>query len=1268
MVSRAGSHAGRGFRYQDAVAACVALQGWAGCSPYGLVIPEGDDDIELHAPSGRVLAQVKSRRENRGPFPMSEVVAFLTKLWSRTTEQPEDSYLLILERAAAGWPCTQEATWLSELPSVMQALPLGVTTDVLARTRIYVMPNPRGAAHQAIEVQRGCTTLEADAYYGAILRRAGNLANDNGMRKSGGFVGLSTSDVELELNRLAPMFTSARLQAALSRGLCEAVDFSTPFEDADFFSGVDAQPGHVVAGLLVERIALREAVVKGLRERRDVLLKGPSGAGKSALQWDAAYTLRHSVRWFRVRRLAVEDIVDLVALANSCCASADAPVGFLLDNISAGLMAGWDALAREVAIQPGLVLLASIREEDIYPLAERSNALEVPVRAEEDFAEQFWRELCERGKTEWTNWLEPWTASRGLLLEYAHILTQGSRLEETLRQQVAVRATDSTRHVELEVLRLCAAITCIGARVDVARLPEVLGRSAIEVGTSLPRIVNEHLLRDLGDGSMGGSHELRSQHLLRETDHVFLQTEAETFVHALGAVLEADIGVFLARALERHPSLEEALLDALAGKLNQRSSSRLMTTALNGLGERQIGQVIEAWLSSPEAAQVPLSQMTFVTIFGISGVELPEFLISTPAAAAIRLIAQLKTESTQSNLRGRLLRRLSTSNIQRMLAEVNDLASLNSLLVAHVGHTLAPALRDALIGMSPDLLTGELSQVSSLLGTVHLLDPEIARRWVSNVGAPVLLRRIGDEVPWATEACMREEPEGLAAVCDIRAAPTRYQPDPHGDVVALCELLLALSPNADLAIARAVTASGELLGYGGGHIADKKIPRASLPPDSLPAWNRRWGAAIKTRLAPGSYGAYLVQAADNIKNLNSLLLNLLDGLFRKSPSTLAFEGLGNIQELSRSMPSPGLPWFAKDADGKSADQRNSNLQQILFDCSADLVLRFAKLPEGSGAYILWLGDVQKRIRESIEVEPWHIIPHGVQARAELETLVELIEDLRALAGDGLQRGTNPVLLYRWLGAPKGRALAEARASARKRARTEKGNAERDLQRSFRALAPSARAYVKSSSEDSLVWPLLEVLVTFELERIHDWPSCVSAGWTGWRALLADTLPLTVMPVVNGMCVPMCALGGYGQGFPSEPKAREWIKAAKLRPAPEIASRMWGTFSEAVMDVAALETQGLGLSNRPEIERLARMDARARLQASKASIDDRLPAQLRAMTDTLLALVDQEPWQLHNAQLAFLRGEVDAVGEVLANAQYACYSVDLGTAPSKTTQG
>lgn len=1260
MASRAGSHAGRGFRYQDAVAASLAIGSWAGQFPYGLVIPEGDDDIELGTMAGRVLGQVKSRRDKRGPFPVADVVGFLAKLWASGANQPKDSYVLILERSVSGEPALEGALPLSNLTAVVRALPASTEPDLVARTSVLVLPNPRGAAREAITARRGCSVLEADAYYGTVLRKAAQLADENGMRKSGDFLGLSLSDVELEVNRLAPLFTSERILAAISRGLCEAVDFATPMEDPNFFAGVDVQPGHVVAGLVVERAVLRDEIIGALAERRNVLLRGPSGAGKSALQWDAAYSLRHAVRWFRVRRLTVEDIGDLVILANSCGAAAEAPVGFLLDNLSAGLMDGWDALAREVATKPGLALLASIREEDIYPLAERRYAIEVPVRADIEFAEQFWRELRDQGITSWTNWQEPWDQSNELLLEYAHILTQGSRLSETLRQQVAARVGDLTRHAELEVLRVCAAITCVGARVDVAKLPRVLHRSAIEVGSALPRIVNEHLLRDLGDGSMGGTHELRSLHLLSETNHVSTETEKQTFIRALDAVLESDLGVFLARSLGRYPSLEESFLETLSGRLSEKPSVRLMTTILTGLGEQQIEQALDLWLRSPEVASVPKNILPAAALFGVSGIAIPDFFAESPAAPAARLLAEIKSRSTDNHLRGRLLQRMSSSSVQTLVSGASDLASLNALLVAHVGHTLAPGLHDALLRMSPDLVSNDLAQVGELLGTVYLLEPEIARRWVEGAGAAELLARVGAEVPWATAAATRQEPEGLAVASDIRMVSGRYQPAQHDDVVTLCELLLALCPTADLAVSRAVAGPGVVAGFDGFNVADKRIPRSNLPPSSLPAWNRRWSEAIRQRLAPASYGAFLIEAVGQVEKMNSALRETLDGELRGAQNATALESLGEVHIQSRTLPSPRIPW---SVDGEMQAQQNSQLQSILFDCSADLLRRFAGLPRDAMPYIMWLGDVLKRIRYAITQEPWHLMPQGSSASKPLEELFEVVEDLLALAGEAVQRQKNPLVLHRKFRAPSGRALADARASAKKKMRTLKSSIEKDLRRAFYLVHPGTQVHVKSSTEETLVWPMQEVLVTVELDRIHDWPARVVDEWADWRKLVDESMRLTVMPVVRGMHVPMCALSGADRPFPAEERAREWMKQTGLLPMPEAATSMWSTFCEASMDFAVFAAQGLGLDDRPALERTSRADVLARLGASKAAIDETLPPLIRDMTNTLVALAIQQPEELLESQLGILRQELTPVAEVLMEAQYACYSVDLGMAPA-----
>ena len=1263
MVSRAGAHAGRGFRYQDAVAANLSILAWGKASPYGLVIPEGEDDVELVSEAGRAFVQVKSRRDHRGPFSLLEVDRYLRKLWDRASNSPDDSYILILEREVAGYTPEPEAVSLERFESLLESMQLSrQAADAPSRTKIWVMANPRGTARQLIEQTKMCTTLEADAYYGAVLRRAGALADDNGMRATGSFLGLSLSDVDSEFDRLSPAFTSARLQTALSRGLCEAVDFSTPLEDAQFFSGVDVQPGHVVAGLLVERVGLREAVTAALADQRSVLLRGPSGAGKSALQWDTAYTLRHSVRWFRVRRLAVDDIADLVALANSCCASVESPVGFLLDNVGAGLIEGWDALAREVAIQPGLRLLASIREEDIYPLAERNKAVEIPVITEEDFAEILWRELCTRGQTDWTNWLEPWSSSKGLLLEYAHILTQGNRLEKTLHQQVAARATEPSRHIELEVLNICAAITSLGARVDTTKLTSVLSYSGIEIATSLPRLVNEHLLRDLGDGSLAGVHELRSKHLWEATQEVSLRTEAKIFETALDAVWEADVGIFLSRVLERHPSAEEVMLDSAAAKVSRQLSPRLLTAVFNGLGGRQISQVIESWLDSDEVAGIPVSLLSFVVLFGSAGIELPEPFASGPVAPAIRLMRELKNRSAESNLRGRLLRRLPERDLEFILRSANDLALLSALLGALVGQSIVPSLKEALLKLTPDLLHSDLTQVKDVLGTAYLLDPEVARRWVTRAGASALLARVGTEIPWATPARTLEVEEGHAAAADIRAAPSRYQADTHGDVVSLCELLLALCPTADIAISRAIAADGELLGFNGVWIADKKIPRENLPPASLPNWNRRWKDAINSKLTPPSYGTYLCEMAQAVEKLYSSLALLMDGFLRGIVDQKALTRLNEVNDFARGVPAPSIPSFASAERRLSDKQEASKLQQVVFDGSSSLVRRFNELPKGAAAYMGWSGDLLKRILASISDEPWSLAGQGTEAPKTLNKLAELVSDMRSLAGESILLDRTPIVTHRKQFAQPGQALSQARQAVRKRLKFRTLEIERELKKSFNDLGRNAQVFVKPSSGDMPVWPLVDVLVAITLDKIHDWPMAMLSGWRDWRALVPTGCTLTAMPLVNGRAVTMCAVGGLETAYPAEEAAQDWIKYTKFKQAPDVASRLWSAFLEAAMDVAILEAQGFGESGRPDVERIARSDARARLDSTRESLAARVPELLLSMSSTIVDLVNTQPKALLDAQLSLLRNDMDQVVEVLTDAQYACYSVDLEGAP------
>jgi hypothetical protein len=78
--TRAGSNAGRGFRYQDAASAWLAVKCWAGEIPYGAIVPEGLDDADLINESGSAFVQMKSRRDHLGDYPRGDIAKYIREL------------------------------------------------------------------------------------------------------------------------------------------------------------------------------------------------------------------------------------------------------------------------------------------------------------------------------------------------------------------------------------------------------------------------------------------------------------------------------------------------------------------------------------------------------------------------------------------------------------------------------------------------------------------------------------------------------------------------------------------------------------------------------------------------------------------------------------------------------------------------------------------------------------------------------------------------------------------------------------------------------------------------------------------------------------------------------------------------------------------------------------------------------------------------------------------------------------------------------------
>ena len=396
-INPAGSRAGRGFRYQDAVGALLAVQCWTGASPFGAVTPEAHDDFDLIGAQDRAFVQAKSRRSEVGEFSLSDAAVYIAELWDRheaATAQP-DILVLALERgvrdlALAPW---QDHPLPAELLAAARLSGDRRTGRLASKTRLRILPSPMDEAMRLIATHLSCSPAEASIHYGEIVRRIGVLSDENGPRGPLNAHPLTRTDVGALVDQMRSLVALEDMDEALKAGLCEAIDFITPLADETFYLGVDVEPGHLAAGLVAERPETRDEVLSALESRGVVLVTGPSGAGKSALMWDAASVHRHVVRWYRVRTLGEGQVPALQRLARALRASPGAPVGFVFDDVGGDLHEAWDALVRLTPAGSGVLLLGSIREEDLFLLQTRSRTTEIAAKAEDGLAERLWAEL-----------------------------------------------------------------------------------------------------------------------------------------------------------------------------------------------------------------------------------------------------------------------------------------------------------------------------------------------------------------------------------------------------------------------------------------------------------------------------------------------------------------------------------------------------------------------------------------------------------------------------------------------------------------------------------------------------------------------------------------------------------------------------------------------------------------------------------------------------------------------------------------------------------
>ena len=951
------------------------------------IVPEGFDDLQVDADQPAQV-EVKSRQGRLGPFSVVLAARHILDAWLRHVDRfgTDRRLMVVLERGLVGWESGFDQPVaeipLSHLIEGVDGLEAALAGDIESRGR------PRTVAR---DMQLGTTLLicswdgliaDTERHLGfvvnlptaalGVVARAlqvmvANAVDVNAEAKFEDRSSLDRTSVVDNINRIAELIDLESMEHVLTQGICSPID-KEPLAIGDYYyEGVSTQPGHVGAGLVVPRTDLVSQTIASLDMSQAVLLVGPSGVGKSAVLWTLPFALP-GVLWFRVHRMSDDDVPHVVRLLRAYRVSPEAPVGLLVDAVGNGDLAGWSRLRKAVASIPGALLVSTARSEDLPTLGDLADCRTVGVSLDEEAAAAIHAGLCRRGVTSVPHWREAFEQSRGLTLEFTHLLTQGTRLYDILADQVAKRVIEG-RALELQILALVTAADRWSVSISAEALTATLNSSPTELRAAIARLVEEHLVVER-DGLFAGIHQIRSRNIVDLIHRVPPPTLEATVVSVLEMLHGPALSRFLYEVLREVHSLEKPVLQALGGLV--RDDVERLLACLRGLELVDFYRQAMAWAQIAERHGVPLAHRPFVLHFAVTGIEAPDFF-----AVQIRsAIAEMASLPEQSTTRNALLWAVGTDRIASELAKGTS-ADACLRLLGPFGRTSID-WRPLLVALQPGAPFGDflrscsLSAFADCVSSARGVSVELARAFVdAGGGTEVLLGRFRNNDPWLQELKTVSKDGELIGVARFLYVSETDQGDAREYAVETGRQLLRTLPDISRVDVKAVLADGRTLEVDGFEYGSSGLLRQYDHHPATVGWNQD-----RIRLAQTLFGASeterLTEAARLLGEAAELVRDM-GNAFVQSRGRLAKDlDRRRIALTTRGQSLPprlGLSPLSEEGGGEVSDP----LSGIIADICGNMLTRLAN-SDGYAALSAFVNQtVLGKNLPAVKEQPWRLI-------------------------------------------------------------------------------------------------------------------------------------------------------------------------------------------------------------------------------------------------------------------------------------------------------
>ena len=1148
--SRSGAWAARGFHYQHLLSTLILLRQWAGFAPSGFLVPEGLEDCVLELTGRDIWLQIKSRRD--GTFSDTEVQKILAVAKHKATEvgRAKDTRVaVVLEQPRPG----------------IDEVGIGQLFEDGAQN-VLVCTEPRDESVSLISAQLNTAKVIAEGIVSDLHSLVADASQANASLPFEERRRISTTEVEHRIFERLEAEDPSAIESAVASGSLEPVDFTTPVSEPGFYQGVKVKPGHVAAGLVLDRPDDTNELVHTLKRRRHVLVSGPSGAGKSALMWLSASRLAGEFRWYQITaRAAVADADAIIRFVRARRPTETSRIGLVFDEVGSTNSDLWDVLVQELRGLPFVYFLGSVRQEDRTLIANQSDTEFIAVRLDEKLAENVWQKLYAENQTSWEHWREPFEQSEGLMLEYVHLLTQGKRLAAVIYEQVRQRQQED-RHEELAIIRSTAVLCARGGEVQASKLFEFLDLKPDAASHALQRLIDEHLVRESRPGVLGGLHMLRSEALSKVShdETVFLTTDSlwRSLPAATGETLPRIVQSILAEARDED---ETTALRNLSETLGSSHCIDIWASILTGLGLATLERGVASFMKILEQHGLQRAQWSLASMFidpDIDVLDLTEFEQLQSLRNAILDFRALP----RFDLRLACLEQLPEGST---VPPIDSFQQANKFLSCLAPICGGEPVRETLV---PDFVgSGEqdIRQVAAVLSTAYLIGPDVAENLVEVLGGEqVLFDWFRSQTPWVTPPVVDlDGTHGRTVRSNWFHVAERDQPDPHETICNICETLIAISPTSDAAASDAVNPQGQLIRVGDFAPWSKNMPRRNIPAKTRVAWNVAFRQILLAKSACYSLTDYTWQMAELVKRTEKVFRSFTEKWIKgkriSNAEMLAAqinEIVNAVNALAYATPDKPSPTMTVPAQDGGADD---TLGALLTEVLGNLVRRLSKIPGEKGAKgaATFAGSLAAQAQEHGQSAIWRTM--SKPPLRELATLAKRLDDiasiLHEMAHDDRQASIQGIVKA----ARKGKLGKAIHASARhchKLAEQRFRARLRDVERALISREWKAKCWSRPVDEsDSVYWPAREVAILVEIADFET-DRYLEDGIAIGQQRFRNDWRFRVVPVLNGQVLASLAiLPSSHMPLPDQDFAKEWREHINL---PSLSSEIANSFDEA----------------------------------------------------------------------------------------------------------